>query len=200
MGVRPFYYYLSDSLFVCATSLSPLVHLKDVPVQISRKWMVDYLTHLSMSFDETPYMGIHKLPPAHTLTVTPEKHHLRQYFELSAEPELKLKDSHEYVEAYREQLETAIKCRLNTTYPLGSELSGGLDSSTITAYAAKFVDQPLTQLHAFAFAHLEMEPQYILAVSQAYGLPYNHVITGRRLNQKGLIERSLEMPFFAFYS
>ena len=50
MGVRPFYYFLSDDRFVCATSLSPLVHLKDVPVQISRKWMVDYLTHLSTGF------------------------------------------------------------------------------------------------------------------------------------------------------
>ena len=193
MGVRPFYYYLSDDRFVCATSLSPLIHLKDVPVQISRKWMVDYLTHLSMNFDETPYIGIHKLAPAHTLTVTPEKHHLRQYFELSAEPELKLKDSREYVEAYREQLETAIKCRLNTTYPLGSELSGGLDSSTITAYAAKFFDRPLTQLHAFAFANLEMEPQYILAVSQAYGLPHTHVVAGQQQDQDAVLDRSLKI-------
>ncbi|MCP4599382.1 MAG: hypothetical protein GY847_02410, partial [Proteobacteria bacterium] len=124
---------LSDDRFVCATSLSPLVHVKDLPVHISRKWMVDYLTHLSMSFDETPYMGIRKLPPAHTLAVTPKKHHLRRYFELSAEPALKLKDSREYVEAYREQLKTAIEGRLNTTYPLGVELSGGIGSSTITA-------------------------------------------------------------------
>jgi len=193
MGVRPFYYYLSDDRFVCATSIAPLIHLKDVPVQISRKWMVDYLTHLSMNFDETPYIGIHKLAPAHTLTVTPEKHHLRQYFELSAEPELKLKDSREYVEAYREQLETTIKCRLNTTYPLGSELSGGLDSSTITAYAAKFFDQPLTQLHAFAFANLEMEPQYILAVSQAYGLPHTHVVASRQQDQDAVLDRSLKI-------
>ncbi len=167
--------------------------LKSVPVKIREQWMVDYLTHLSMSFDQTPYEGIYKLPPAHTLTVTPEKHHLRQYFTLSAEPELKLKDSREYVDAYREQLETAIKCRLNTTYPLGSELSGGIDSSTITAYGAKFFEQPLTNFHTFAFANSELEPQHILAVSQAYGLPYNHVFTGRRLNREGLVERSLKI-------
>jgi len=176
-----------------STSLSALMGLKSVPVKIREQWMVDYLTHLSMSFDQTPYEGIYKLPPAHTLTVTPEKHHLRQYFTLSAEPELKLKDSREYVDAYREQLETAIKCRLNTTYPLGSELSGGIDSSTITAYGAKFFEQPLTNFHTFAFANSELEPQHILAVSQAYGLPYNHVFTGRRLNREGLVERSLKI-------
>ena len=193
MGVRPFYYYLSDKLFFCATSLSALIHIKDLPIRISAQWVVDYLTHLSMSFDQTPYEGIYKLPPAHTLTVTPEKHNLRQYFTLSAEPELKLKDSREYVDAYREQLETAIKCRLNTTYPLGSELSGGIDSSTITAYSAKFFEQSLTRFHTFAFANSELEPQYIMAMIQAYALPYNHIFTYRHLNRKGLTERSLKI-------
>ena len=193
MGVRPFYYYLSDERFFCATGLSALIHIKDLPIQIRTQWMADYLTHLSMSFDGTPYENVYKLPPAHTLIVTPENHHLRQYFELSSEPALKLKDSREYVDAYREQLETAVKCRLNTTYPLGSELSGGIDSSTITAYGARFFEQPLTNFHTFAFANSELEPQHILAVSQAYGLPYNHVFTGRGLNREGLIERSLKI-------
>jgi len=193
MGVRPFYYFLSDERFFCATSLGALIHVKGLPVRISTKWMVDYLTHLSMSFDRTPYEGIYKLPPAHTLTVTPEKHHLRQYFTLSAEPELKLKDSREYVNAYREQLETAIKCRMSTSYALGSELSGGIDSSTITAYGAKYFEQPLTNFHTFAFANLELEPQYIMAVSQAYGLPYNHVIAGRQHGQDDMVERSLKI-------
>ena len=193
MGVRPFYYYLSDERFFCASCLSALIHIKDLHTRISARWMVEYLTHLSMSFDKTPYEGIDKLPPAHTLTVTPANHKLRPYFQLSSEPALKLKDSREYVDAYKEQLETAIKCRLNTTFPLGSELSGGVDSSTITAFGAKFFDQPLTNFHTFAFANSELEPQHIMAVSQAYGLPYNHVFTGRHLNRDGLLERSLKI-------
>jgi len=193
MGARPFYYYLSDKWFFCATSLSALIDIKDLPIEISAQWMVEYIMHMSMSFEQTPYKGIYKLPPAHTLTVTPASHTLRQYFTLSAEPELKLKNSDDYVNAYREQLESAIKCRLNTTYPLGSELSGGIDSSTITAYGAKFFEQPLTRFHTVAFANSELEPQHILAVSQACGLPFNHVFIGRYQNQEGSIERSLKI-------
>jgi len=193
MGVRPFYYYISDDRFFCATSLSALTHIADLPIEIDTQWMVEYLSHLSMSFNKTPYEGIYKLPPAHTLSVTPEKHHLRHYFTLSAEPELKLKDSREYVDAYKEQLEEAIKCRLNTSYPLGTELSGGIDSSTITAYGAKFFEQPLTNFHTFAFANSEMEPEYIMAVSQAWGLPYNHVLMGRHQNEDNVIKRSLKV-------
>ena len=66
MGVRPFYYYLSDQRFFCATSLQALIHIKELPIKLHTQWMVDYLTHLSMSFDQTPYEGIYKLPPAHT--------------------------------------------------------------------------------------------------------------------------------------
>lgn len=193
MGVRPFYYFLSHDIFVCATSLSGLMDIKGLPIKVRKQWIVDYLTQLSMSFDMTSYQGIYKLPPAHTLTVTPENHNLRQYFKLSAEPELKLKDSREYVDAYKEQLEIAIKCRLNTTYPLGSELSGGIDSSTITAFGAKLFDQPLTNFHTFAFTKSELEPQYILAVSQAFDLPYTHVIAGRRHGQDAVIERSFKI-------
>ena len=193
MGVRPFYYFISKEQFVCATSLSAFMHLKDVPIKVREQWIVDYLTHLSMSFDMTPYEGIYKLPPAHTLTVTPEKKKLRHYFTLSAEPELNLKDSREYVEAYKEQLEIAIKCRLATTYPLGTELSGGIDSSTITAYGAKFFDQPLTNFHAFGFTQLELDHQYIKAVSRACRLPHAHVISGRQHDQDAISDRSLKI-------
>ena len=181
LGVRPLYYYLSADRFVCATTLSALIDLEGVSGEIDRQWLADYLLHLSMSFDRTPYPGLLKLPPAHCLTVTPKAQHLRPYFRLSEVPELRLKDSREYVEAYREQLEAAIKCRVATEYPLGSELSGGLDSSAVTAFAARLFDQPLSRFHAFGFALSALEPEYILAVSRDLGLPQTHIFSTREL-------------------
>lgn len=189
MGVRPFYYFASDSAFVCATSTAAILHVGGTPAQIDPEWVARYFLHLSMSFDRTAYRNILKLPPAHCLTLTPEHLQIRRYFTLSAEPPLVLKDSRDYVEAYREQLETAITCRLDTDYSVGSELSGGIDSSTITAFAAKQMD--LSRFHTFAFAFSQLEPQYILAVSQACHLPYNHVFSGRSADPEYLIPRSL---------
>ena len=45
----------------------------------------------------------------------------------------------------------------------------------------------------FAFANLEMEPQYIFAVSQAFGLPHTHVVAGAHLDQDELLDRSLKV-------
>ncbi len=193
MGVRPLYYFSSDNLFVCATSLAAFRHLKGVTLEIDSQWVAEYLVQLSMSFDRTPYSGIKKLPPAHSLTVTAERTELRQYFQLSAEPELKLKDSREYVIAYREQLEEAIRCRLDSDYPIGSELSGGIDSSTITAFAARFLEQPNKQLHTFGFAFAELEPRYIMAVAQACRLHNNHIVAAREAESEKVRKRSLAL-------
>ena len=193
LGVRPFYYHLSRDRFVCATTLSCLIDLEGVPGEIDDQWMVDYLTHLSMSFERTPYRGIMKLPPAHSLSVTARTQRLRQYFHLSAEPALELKDPREVVEAYREKLETAIACRVQTEYPLGSELSGGIDSSTITAYAAGHFSRDPSRFHAFGFAHLELEPQYILSVTQALGLWHTHIFTAREHASEDMSRRSLKI-------
>lgn len=176
MGVRPFYYYLSGERFICATSLPPILGTKGVDLSIRQQWIVDYLLFMSMSFDRTPYGRIFKLPPAHTLAVARETHSLRRYFSLHNIPELRLKDPREYVDAYREQLETAVKCRLETTYPLGTELSGGLDSSSITACAANNFNRPRSWFHAFGFAHCEQVAPAIAAVSRACGLSQTHVI------------------------
>ena len=178
MGIRPFYYHLADDRFVCAASPVPILETEGVPVRIKRKWIADYISHLSMSFDETPFQDIHKLPPAHSISITSETASFQQYFTLGEEPPLHFADSREYVDAYREKLETAVKCRINSACPVGSELSGGIDSSTVTAFGARLFDQPLSNFHAFAFANSEMEPQYILSVSQAFGLPHTHVMAG----------------------
>lgn len=191
MGVRPFYYVASDDLFVCATSLAPLLELEGVRLEIDPQWVAEYLLYLSMSFDRTPYRGVKKLPPAHSLTVTPQSLRLRQYFTLSAEPELRLADSRDYVAAYREQLEEAIRCRLDSDYAIGSELSGGLDSSTITAFAARMMDRPAARLHTFGFAFSELEPRYILAVSRECGISNNHIVAG--LETEPVRERSLAL-------
>jgi asparagine synthase (glutamine-hydrolysing) len=193
MGVRPLYYYLSDDSFVCATTLTAFLGLKCVPIRIRQQWVAEYLLHLSMSFEDTPYEGIKKLPPAHCLTIAGEQIQLRQYFQLSATPELKLKDSREYVEAYRNVLETSVKCRLISDYDLGSELSGGVDSSTVTAFAAKLLGESLSRLHTFGFAFLELEEPYIQAVIDACHLPDNHIIAERSQNHHETILRSLDI-------
>ena len=193
LGVRPFNYLLTDDVFACSTHLANLTELPAAPVTIDRQWLAEFISDLSKSFDRTPYQEIKKLPPGHYLKVSRERHELTQYYKLGQEPELKLADSREYVELWREQLEEAIKCRLVSDYPMGCELSGGIDSSTIAAFGARLYERPLTDFHTFGFARLEMEPEYIFAVSRMSGLPHNHIVSGNTGDYDKTIDRSFKI-------
>jgi len=177
MGVRPFYYHLSDGHFIFASGLNVFVELPGFDPEKSQKWMAEYMLGLSMSFTDTAYTNIQKLAPAHCLTITENKHHLRQYFKFSPETSLKLNTSQEYVDCYREQLEEAVRCRLRSEYKLGVELSGGLDSSTITAVAANLTGSSESTLSTFSFAAFKHEKEYIEAVNKYCKIANNYLLT-----------------------
>lgn len=173
MGVRPLYYHLSENLFLFASGLAVFHQLKGFELEPSQQWMAEFLVGTSMSLHTTPYPNIVKLPPAHCLTIWTDRSHLRQYFQLSPDKTLHLNDSREYVDTYREVLEESIRCRLRSEHPIGTELSGGLDSSTITAFASRLVPRPEHRLHAFAFTS-EQESEYVHAISDVVPLAAIH--------------------------
>ncbi|NCT57268.1 MAG: asparagine synthetase B family protein [Legionella sp.] len=175
MGVKPFYYYLDERLFAFSTSLAMFHKLDCVPVKPSMAWASKFLlANLSMDFEKTAYDKIFKLPPASQINITPTDISQKKYFEFHTK-KISERSSEAYVELYQAQLERAIKTRIQTNHPLGTESSGGIDSSTITAYAAKYFERPLDDLYTFSFAHLEEEARHILSVSQQYNLSNNYI-------------------------
>ncbi len=180
LGVRPFYYQCLDQHFVFASSLLVLQHSGCCDLSLEEQWLAESLMGVSMSFDKTPYKYILKLPPGHTLYIDAKTHLLQSYYQMSPESDLILQDSREYVEAYQEVLTESIRCRLDQAdaqASFGAELSGGIDSSTVTAYAAKMLPQPALQLHCFGYAQCEQEADYINAVSQVTPMVATHIMS-----------------------
>lgn len=199
LGVRPFYYQLSDRHFVFASSLLVFQGLDCCDLSIEQRWLAESLMGVSMSFDKTPYQQIFKLAPGHSLYVDAQSSVLSCYYQMSEHDTLQLKDPREYLEMYQAQLEEAVRCRVvqdDPLRPFGSELSGGIDSSTTTVYAAEMLSQPATQLHGFAFAGCELEPEYIHAVSQVTPMAATHVMgqTGVQMDNHNLALSVLGYP------
>lgn len=175
MGVKPFYYYVDERIFAFSTSLTMFHKLDCVPVKPSMAWASKFLlANLSMDFATTAYEKIVKLPPASQISITQTNISKQKYFEFHTE-KVNLSSAEAYVELYQEHLERAIRTRIKTNHPLGTESSGGIDSSTITAYAAKYFERPLDDLYTFSFAHFEDEARHILSVSQQYNLSNNYI-------------------------
>lgn len=195
LGVKPLYYsWQQDKLFF-ASSAAALKAMDGIVLSKSTEWMARYLW-LGLSKDpiKTAYNEMRKLPPAHCLLLAhnAEPQLRRWHFWRDDAPIANQRDER-WVNDYRAVLEESIRCRMHSPYPLGTENSGGIDSATLTAYLAKFLDNPVEQLHSFGFAMCEQEPEYILETSQACGIAHNYLVSAQLGNQTERMERTLKV-------
>lgn len=145
MGVKPFYYYHGDALFAFGSEIKALLALDGVPCRLNEARVGDYLAEALE--DETPtfYEGIRRLPPAHSIRVTPACLTTREYWSLDPTRSVELDSDEAYAERFRELFAEAVRCRLRSAHPVGSTLSGGLDSSSVACTAAEILGSD--QLH-----------------------------------------------------
>ncbi|MBF2049749.1 MAG: lasso peptide isopeptide bond-forming cyclase [Elainella sp. C42_A2020_010] len=140
-GVKPLYYYHQPGkLFAFASEIKALLALSDVPWQINEVRIADYLLQRYEDKASTFYQHIYRCVPAHSLRVTAEQLSLHLYWQLDPHRELRLSSDEEYAAAYREIFTEAVRCRLRSAFPIGSMLSGGLDSSSIVCTAHSLWD------------------------------------------------------------
>lgn len=85
--------------------------------------------------DETFFEGINQLEPGHCLVWRDGNLFVRRYWNLLADPSGEMSDL-ALVEEFRSLFEDSVRMRLNSDVPIGSCLSGGLDSSAIIAVAS----------------------------------------------------------------
>ena len=135
MGIRPFYYVHSQQTFGFASEMKALLTLPTVRRRVNEAKLVDFLLWEYYDKKATFYEDIFRLPPAHTLTISADGIHAEQYWELDPDYEIRLGSDEAYAEKFLEIFSEAVRCRLRSITPVGSMLSGGLDSSAVTCVA-----------------------------------------------------------------
>src|SRR6056297_149102 len=138
IGFKPFYYHLKNEFFIFGSELKHIVEYPGVDKSINEQFIADALTTLKSESDQTFYKAIKKLPPAHYLLVKPESYEFRRYWDLGPKKEIRYATEQEYIDHFKRLLDEAVKCRLRSAYPVGAELSGGIDSSAVTGFASQF--------------------------------------------------------------
>lgn len=136
-GEKPLYYGIFGDKLLFASEAKVLLQHPDVQTDVNLNAIRQYL-----SFDYVPaphsiYQGISKLPAAHILTLQFGELKVRRYWKLSFQKreKISLKDATEELSTL---LADAVRMRLVSDVPLGVLLSGGVDSSTVAAYATQF--------------------------------------------------------------
>lgn len=138
-GIKPFYYRETTAVFVFGSEIRQLTLNQKHPVA-NMKILLDYLiTGLEDCTSETFFEGIMKLPAGHNLVYDLERHthQIRPFYEVQFDKTTGKLSEMESVALYGERLTNSVKLRLRSDVKVGTCLSGGLDSSTVAALAAK---------------------------------------------------------------
>jgi asparagine synthase (glutamine-hydrolysing) len=149
-GTTGLYFHANARFFAFASSFKGMLALPEVPRRLNELRIAQILVSWAEEGQATCYLDIRRLPPAHALTVTPAGTRVRRYWHLEATPPLRLGSDEQYVEAFRDLYAEAVRCRLRSLRPVGVMLSGGLDSGSVAALAARELLAQGQRLPAFS--------------------------------------------------
>lgn len=137
MGCKPFYYHYGAGLFVFASSALAVARVPAVKATLNEGRVADFLVQELEGIDKTCswFNEISRMPPAQCGWFRDNTFRYRQYWELQPADLSHLKTDDDYLDAFTEIYTEAVRCRLRCNTEPASMLSGGLDSSTITAIA-----------------------------------------------------------------
>jgi asparagine synthase (glutamine-hydrolysing) len=136
-GVKPFYYVQRQGFLAFASEIKALLAHPQVQRCARPQAIYDYLVNGAIvEGQQTFFEGIQQLRGGHALTLDAEGHfEVWQYYHLAYQTAFEAPDYPAQAEALRHLLTDAVRLRLRSDVPVGSSLSGGLDSSSVVMLA-----------------------------------------------------------------
>jgi asparagine synthase (glutamine-hydrolysing) len=134
LGVKPLYYTQAPECFAFASELRVLLPFVGRP-SLDETALADFLTFLWVPDPKTAFREVRKIPPAHYAWVDESGLSVEQYWDVAFEPETR--SENEWRSLVAEAVDAAVERQMVSDVPLGSFLSGGVDSSAIVAAMSK---------------------------------------------------------------
>jgi asparagine synthase (glutamine-hydrolysing) len=138
-GVKPFYYTFDGKRLAFASEIKALLTLVGLAAMPNEQIIADYLFSGSLDHTEqTFFKNICQLRPGEYLLLEGKQLIVRSYWDIEGK-EIRFVREEDYGERFYELLQDAIRLRLRSDVPIGTCLSGGLDSSAIVCLANKLI-------------------------------------------------------------
>lgn len=148
LGVRPLFYTVTNDAFLFASEIKSIFAVPGISREIDPVALHQIFTFWVSIPPQTFFKNVSELPPGHSLTVKDRHVSLKRYWNLDFSLGANSVDSgpaaeERYTSDLLDLLIDATRIRLRSDVPVGAYLSGGLDSSLITALIKRFTNAPL---------------------------------------------------------
>ena len=145
-GIKPLLYLFDDDKFIFASEMKAILEY-GIEKQIDFTSLYTYLQLNYIPAPSTIFSSVKKLMPGHYIKVHRQQSTVHSYYSIPMDYRLKTIDSYKQSkEKLKNLLEASVQRRLIADVPLGSFLSGGIDSSVVTGLASRHKEN----LHTFS--------------------------------------------------
>jgi asparagine synthase (glutamine-hydrolysing) len=177
LGIKPFYYHFKSGCLVFSSEIKAILNSTLAPKQPDLNAL-----HTPARFQVSPWTGfqdILKLPAGHCMTLQDGKLAVREYWSLH--PSEQPANEADLIERLNGLLSDAVRLQMRADVPVGVFLSGGLDSSIVSALMRVNTEQ---MVHAFTikfsaedqkFEQMTPDEVYARQVAKQFSFTYHEL-------------------------
>ncbi|MDE7358009.1 MAG: asparagine synthase (glutamine-hydrolyzing), partial [Lachnospiraceae bacterium] len=182
IGKKPLYYWYEREELVFASELKPIMACPDFQAEIDRGVLSRYLYQQYINAPESVYENVYKLAPGAVLRFQGGQISTLNYWSVKEAYAGVSKQPVKSYEEAKEQLKTllqrAVSLRMIADVPLGTFLSGGYDSSLVTAMAQAHSSEPVKTFSIGFYEENYNEAPYARAVADYLGTDHTELTVG----------------------
>jgi asparagine synthase (glutamine-hydrolysing) len=178
MGVKPLYYIDTPAAFVFASEIKSLFASGLASAEWRHESLAEYMLFRQIAGAETMFRGVKSVPPGCTMTVRDGRSTVTRFWSPRPAAESPAISRGEALETLGTLLEDAVRLRLISDVPVGTFCSGGVDSSLVTALAARLKGGPVNT-YSVGFDEPDFdESAQALEVSRHCGTVHHQLTVG----------------------
>ena len=179
IGKKPLYYWYEDGDLVFASELKPIMKCPGFTAKIEERVLSRYLFQQYINAPESIYQNVYKVEPGAVLRFHQGGISTWKYWDIKevyhrAQTE-RIEDYKEAKEQLKTLLKQSVKMRMIADVPLGSFLSGGYDSSLVTAIAQECSESPVKTFSIGFHEEKYNEAKYARAVAEHLGTDHTEL-------------------------
>ena len=179
IGKKPLYYWYEDGELVFASELKPIMKCPGFTAKIEERVLSRYLFQQYINAPESIYQNVYKVEPGAVLRFHQGGISTWKYWDIKevyhrAQTE-RIEDYKEAKEQLKTLLKQSVKMRMIADVPLGSFLSGGYDSSLVTAIAQACSESPVKTFSIGFHEEKYNEAKYARAVAEHLGTDHTEL-------------------------